>query len=198
MAKVAQLVSGTARLGTRWARPSKASLLALDCDDGASRDTIPGTGVEPCSLGSGDRSPQASGLCSETCHVVGQGLGLGHQPSPRAAEHPDSTQVKGHRNQARGEGSQLLLPSSSQCPHVSRPESRAIGEALALVDGGHRAKVTSLPLPRLRDSTSIKTKSKPKVLQIVFSRAFCCTSFFRCYFLYLTLRICYFYILHKK
>lgn len=191
-------MSGTARLGTRWARPSKASLLALDCDDEASRDTIPGTGVEPCSLGSGDRSPQASGLYSETCHMVGQGLGLGHQPSPRAAEHPDSTQVKGHRNQARGEGSQLLLPSSSQCPPVSRPESRAIGEALALVDGGHRTKVTSLSLPRLRDSTSIKTKSKPKVLQIIFSRPFCCLSFFRCYFLYLTLRICYFYILHKK
>ncbi|MBW01110.1 Protein-glutamine gamma-glutamyltransferase 2, partial [Eschrichtius robustus] len=39
-----------------------AAVACTDCDDEASRDTIPGTGVEPGPLGSGDRPPQASVL----------------------------------------------------------------------------------------------------------------------------------------
>lgn len=52
--------------------PIWCSLLTLDCDNEASWDSIPGTGVQPCFLHSGDRTPQASGVYSEACHVVGR------------------------------------------------------------------------------------------------------------------------------
>lgn len=118
-------LSGTAGLATR--RPWLwGSLLTLGCDDEASWDTIPGTGVVLCSLGRG---------VQEGVGMTGQSLGLGHQPSVRATVSRDVAPLSGHRNPARGGDSGLLFPPFSPCPHFW-PKSRAIWEALALVDGG--------------------------------------------------------------
>ena len=112
MAKVTKLVICTARHGTRWAH-FRHSLLVLDCEDEAPEGPHP-LGQEwslaPGSVGTSLLQPA---VCTLKLVVMGQGLELEQQLSPRAAESLAPTQAKRHKNQARGGRSQLLLPPSS-------------------------------------------------------------------------------------